>query len=243
MEAEALRNSYPPFTREAIGRMPRRLLKESRSWFTPDVILLEHGGARYVLKDFSRCPYLVRTLWCRYAVRRESDAYQVLTPLAGVPRLVARIDSSAFVMEWLDAAPLPRRRGAVGMEFFRKLEQLVRQMHGLGIAHGDLRRKNVLVSASDEPCLIDFETCLRNGHGWLRNRFFLALARVDLITVVKLKRAYFPTEITQDEKDRLARTPWLLRLGRFIRKRIYQPVSPKILKRRWARSRSKDLIK
>lgn len=211
-------------------------LKKSRTWFTPDVILLTApAGERYVLKDFTRRPGWARRLWCRASVHRETRAYQHLHDLGGVPALVTRLSRDSFVMSFLDASPLPRRRfrDVVGLEFFVQLDELLRQMHGRGVAHGDLRRKNILIRPDAQPCLIDFETAFCRGAGKIRTQIFEGVARIDRLTVLKIKGRYFPDQLTDEERILLNEAPWHLRAGRFLRKRIYGPVSPKRLKKRF----------
>lgn len=219
----------------------KQLLKRSRTPFTPDVILLEApDGARYVLKDFSGRSLAARLLWCRFAVRRETSAYQRLNSVAGIPRLASTASEDAVLMEWLDAQPLPRRKqkDLLGNRFFEKLNTLVEQMHKAGVAHGDLRRKNILVSPDGDPCIIDFETAVIRG-GTIQRRIFDAICRVDRITVLKIKAKYYPEDVTPEEKVTLEDTPWHLKIGRFFRQRVYGGLSPKSRNKRSKQARKK----
>jgi predicted Ser/Thr protein kinase len=212
----------------------RHVLKQSRTWFTPDVVLLTGpAGERYVLKDFSTRPMWARALWCRASVRRETRAYEQLHDIPGIPRLIYKLSPDAFIMEFLEGTPLPRRkyRDVLGMEFFVRLNAVLDEMHARGIAHGDLRRKNILVGPTGQPCLIDFETSFSKGRGLLR-QFFETVTRIDKLTVLKIKSRYFPDRLTDVERQQLGDAPWHLRAGRFLRKRVYGPISPKRIKKR-----------
>lgn len=224
--------------REDLSRWNLTPLKLARSWFTPDVILLEQNGVKLVLKDVRRRPWLFRLLWCRKAIAREVTAMRRLQGLTIAPRLVAHLDADGFVMEWLDAKPLPARRLAeeLGTGFFRELELALREMHARGVAHGDVRRRNILVTPDRHPRIIDFETAILDGPSPLRRRFFRFTSNVDDLTVLKIFGSYFPHALDESARTRLAQAPLGLRIGRFLRKRVYHPISPKVMGprlRRW----------
>lgn len=221
-------------TREDLCHWNQIPLKNARSWFTPDVILLEREDRRLVLKDVRRRPLLFRVLWCRKAIAREARVMERLRGMGAVPGLVARLDADGFVMEWLDARPLPARRLAeeLGTSFFQELERVVRDMHSRGVAHGDLRRRNILVTPDRQPRIIDFETAVLDGQGALRHKAFRFASRVDDLTVLKIFGRYFPHALNEEDRNRLAEAPVMLKIGRFLRKRVYRPVSPKVMRPR-----------
>lgn len=227
----------PEFERESLREWKQTALKLGRTWIAPDVILLERDGHRAVLKDVRARPLLTRRLWCRGALRREINAMTRLRGMPGVPAILGRVDDDAFVMQWIDGRPLPPRRlrEELGTAFFDELQVVIREMHGRGVAHGDLRRRNILSTADGHPCLIDFETALADGPGIVRRWAFRFLTRVDEWTVLKIFGRYYPHALDEQEREQLARAPWLLRIGRFLRKRVYHPLSPKIMKPRLRR--------
>ncbi|MGI8907865.1 MAG: RIO1 family regulatory kinase/ATPase [Candidatus Sumerlaeaceae bacterium] len=210
-------------------------LKKSRTWFTPDVVLLTGPkGERYVLKDFSKRPGLARHTWCRSAVARETAAYKRLESVAGVPRLVEMLSPDSFIMEFVEGTSLPRRKSAamIPPAFFDELAGMIMKMHNCGVVHGDLRRKNMLIGTNGKPCIIDFETALIDGRNPVRHRVFNTVAQIDQITALKIKARYFPSELTSGEKHILHDVPLHLRIGRFLRKNVYGLVSPKQIRRR-----------
>ena len=225
------------WTRETLAACPAQVLKNARSFVQPDIVLYDTPEGKYVLKDFSRRLAIFRNTWGRFVARREVAAYRRLDGMANVPRVIAVLDPYAFVMDYIDAAPLPasQNRWDVGLEFFDALRAMIAEMHRRGVAHGDLRKRNILITPDRQPCLIDFETAILDKgtrfSGWL----FRKIAHVDDITVTKLKCKYFPRRSTAQEKQQLRSIPWHLRLGRFLRKRVYRPVSPKRMKARFAR--------
>lgn len=205
--------------RKNLSKFKKQYLKKSRTAFTPDVILLEApDGARFVLKDWSKRSAFARTVWCRFAACREAKTYELLKGMNGVPQLISRLDSLGFIIEWLDAKPLPSRkfRDVLGNDFFQTLDQILKEMHSRGVAHGDLRRRNILLGIDGKPRVIDFETALRG-----KNPFTRALANVDRITVLKIKTRYYPENTTEEDIKTLQNLPILLRIGRFLRQTVY----------------------
>lgn len=205
-------------------------LKKSRTWLTPDVVeLIAPDGARFVMKDWSLRPLPFRNTWCRIAARREMRVYETLRGMEGVPQLICKLGSLGFVMEWLDARPLPGRKMAdiLGLKFFDHLEEVVAEMHRRGIAHGDLRRRNILRGVDGEPRLIDFETAVHARKSASGGRVFQAVCEIDRITVLKIRCKYFPDSLSVEEQAQLENVPRHLAWGRFFRKEIYARMTPK----------------
>ncbi len=219
----------PVFDRALLDGLHREPLKAARSVVGPDVWLVEYGGRRYVVKDFSARTWLLRNTWGRTCVSREVAAYSRLLGVPGVPQLVGRPDPFSFVMEFVEGAQLPRRsqRDLLGPGFFPALQALVAEMHRRGVAHGDLRRRNILVTPDRRPALIDFETAVVarrvSPSGW----FFRTMARVDDLKLLKIRHKYYRGQTTGEEMEALENPPVLLRIGRFLRRRLYKPISPK----------------
>lgn len=222
------------FAREELIRLPQRLIKAGHTWLSPDVTLLENGNERWVLKDYFKRPSLVRTCWGRWVIQRESYALGRLAGLPGIPGLAGIVPPDGLVMECVDGETLPRRglHDRVGPEFFDLCAELLRQMHARGVAHGDLRRKNILVTPEGKPCLIDFQTALVDGPGFFRSRIFRYMAAVDDWNLLRMKEKSFPGAMREEEQALLNRAPFLLRAARFLRQNVYGPISPKRLRRR-----------
>jgi serine/threonine protein kinase len=58
---------------------------------------------------------------------------------------------------------------------------MVRELHGLGFAHGNLRPNNILIRDGGEPVLIDFETCCETPNPLFFLARFSDHARLHLI--------------------------------------------------------------
>jgi hypothetical protein len=167
--------------RRALAGAARELLQRGAGR-KPDVVLVRSGGRAFVVKDFSaRAPWLRATLG-RWLVSRELRAYRALAGHPDVPRLLGRLDAYGFVLEHRPGRRLSRQRAAaLPPDFLARLERAVREMHGRGVVHLDLRhRSNVLVDESGAPVLIDFASALRlRPDRWPERLLLRWLARVD----------------------------------------------------------------
>ena len=191
--------------------------------------LIAPDGVRFVMKDWSGRPLALRETWCRIAAAREMRVYETLRGMQGVPQMICRLGKLGFVMEWLDARPLPSRKMAdlLGVEFFERLEAVVADMHSRGVAHGDLRRRNILRGVDGNPRLIDFETAVHAKQVPGGGRLFEAVSAIDRITVLKIRQRYFPNSLTEQDTATLKDVPWHLAWGRFVRKNVYAPLTKK----------------
>jgi hypothetical protein len=174
MEPECAESRAPLPTRTALAQAQRI----SRGGFAnPDVFVLEHAGAKLVVKDFAPRSALVRATLARWIVRREQRAWRALAGHAAVPRWVGAIDALAFVVEHRAGRPLSRSVAReTPPEFFRQLARAIDDMHARGVVHLDLRHQgNVLVGDDGAPALVDFGSALVLPAGSLRARAAIAL--------------------------------------------------------------------
>jgi serine/threonine protein kinase len=156
-----------------------------------------------------------------------------------VPKLFGMVGRHGFVMEKMDGVRLPRRKqGELSPEFFDALKSSLLKMNRLGVVHGDLRRKNILVDPQTQnPMLIDFGTAIVAGEsaGWLRRTLWRKTRRIDRLHYAKLKEYYLPGHLTREEKVWLANAPWYYRLGSFFRSRVYRRLKPRHLRKAFKR--------
>ncbi len=150
-----------------------------------DVRLLAIDGQRWVVKDFSACPWFIRNSLGRWMIGRELRALQRLDGIAGIPEGARRIDRYAFSYHFIEARPLAKVPAAeLSPAFFLAYEKLVRQMHERGLVHLDLRNSgNVLVSPDFQPILIDFQSWLALPRWWPALARYLQ--KIDLSGVYK----------------------------------------------------------
>ncbi len=236
----------PNYSREQIFRCPSlKLLHGANSVIQADVYAVNLENTWFLIKDFSKRPLFMRRLFCRFVLRREYSVLKELQEIAGVPRLFGYLDQDAFIQEYiqgpgeLKSAKCTPPQDMPSPGFFARLKQTIAAMHRHGIAHGDLRRKNILQGSQGDPYIIDFATaCHRSGSqiNLLKRFLFHSLRKSDTLAALKLQRSFHPDSLTPDEIRQLDDLPWPLRLGRFYRKKIYKRIKPK----RWRqRSSSK----
>lgn len=151
--------SNPPFVRADVAAGAPRLLNKGR-WANATVLLYEHGGEQWVVKDFSRCPFFYRHTIGRMMVRRELSALERLRGVPGVPAAAFRLDAFALAYRFVAGKQIAQV-GAEGAtpEYFQALERAVLAIHARGIAHLDLRYGgNILVTDRAEPLVLDFQS-------------------------------------------------------------------------------------
>jgi RIO-like serine/threonine protein kinase len=156
------------------------------------------AGAGYVLKDVSHTNPLWRPIG-RWLLRREEKVLRRIEGLAGVPRLLARVDADALALEELPGRPLNHETArSAPPGFFDDLARLVERLHGRGVVHLDLRQKrNVLVGPDGAPRIVDF------GAAVFPPRFIAGCLRaIDRSAVTKFRLKYRPDTVGPAERER-----------------------------------------
>ncbi|MCX7766285.1 MAG: hypothetical protein N2246_06240 [Candidatus Sumerlaeia bacterium] len=228
------------YSRQQLEQNISCLLKEGKSPAAADIFLVEIEGKKLVLKDFRRKNPIWRWTIGRIAIAREVRAYKLLQGLKGVARFYCQPDAYGLVIEYINGERLPHRKSQYHLpaDFFQQLTSLVEQMHQRGVAHGDLRKKNVFFTSTGEPYILDFATatCVTPFSNWFKRIIFKRVCLIDNLAVKKLKAKLAPDSLTPAEKEDLSHLPFFLRLGRFVRKKIYRS----LIKRIWRKKRTKD---
>jgi serine/threonine protein kinase len=146
-------------------------------WGNPDVLLVETGAGRVVVKDFAPRSRWVRRWLAPWLLSREELAYQRLAGVEAVPRLMGRLDAEALVIEYRPGTLLSRSlRGTLPKAFMPDLEAAIHALHDRGIVHLDLRhRGNILAGEDGRPVVIDFASALRFDPASRMGRGLIAL--------------------------------------------------------------------
>ena len=148
------------------------------------------GAARWWLRPLARS-----------LARREMRALRMLDGVEGVPRLL-RWDGRRLLRSWIDGQPMQQARPG-DPAYFREALRLLRRLHAAGVLHNDLAKEpNWLVTADGRPALVDFQLAARPSH---RGRAFRALAYDDLRHLLKHKRSYCPSRLSERQRRILAR--------------------------------------
>jgi len=172
----------------------------------------------------------------RAAIRREHLVYECLQHVSGVPRSYGLLAPDALVLEHIEGRSLRQAADELRSrdEFFAALRRTLSDMHSAGVAHGDLKRKdNILVASDERPFVIDFGTAwrIRPGAGAWSRWIFAWFAQSDDNAWIKLKYRRRFAEISEADRG-YYRPLWLERLARWIRI-PYQKITLRRLRKRW----------
>ena len=183
------------------------------------VDLYETPFGNYVVKR-ARGTFLWR-LFGEAALRREREIYARLQNVDGVPQCLGLLENKYLVLEHISGQSYRSRQHEIedrGL-FFDRLLKTLKGMHSVGVAHGDLKRKdNLLVGPNEQPFIIDFGlACLRQPYGKRFNRFYFGwLKQYDYNAWIKLKYQGRLESIAVDDLS-LYRPMKLERIARIIR--------------------------
>ena len=206
-------------SREDLRAHPPLRFRAGRNSTKADIFLWEREGVRWILKDYAGKGAWVRATWGRMMVRRELRAYRLLQEVDGIPRLIGRIDSLAFALEFIEGHDLSHfRRGEVPSGFFRELLALVGSIHQAGVAQGDLHHRDVLIGPANRPYLVDFSTAVfRPVSEGVQARLFRAACASDRRAVLKLTHRHDPKALSEQEHYELSHPPSWYRFGKRVR--------------------------
>ena len=131
------------------------------------------------------------------SIKREYRVYKKLKDLNGIPKCYGLTDQGELVLEYIDGGSYRDKQFELDGNhyFFDALLELITSMHNLGVAHGDLKRKdNLIVDQNLKPYLIDFGTAVINDDqsGKFKKIVFNFLRKTDLNAWIKhkYKRSY-----------------------------------------------------
>jgi hypothetical protein len=193
------------FSRADLERGPKTVLSQGR-WANAVLYRFEHGGTTWVVKDFRPRGFLARNLIGRFLVGREFGALSRLDGIPATPQGAFRIDEYALAYRFVPGRSLRGTSDVVfGPDFFPALERGLREMHARArLAHFDLRNaKNMLITESGEPMLLDFQSAV--GTGWMPDLLRRFAERVDLAAIYKHWKKRSPETMGADRIEALAR--------------------------------------
>jgi predicted Ser/Thr protein kinase len=208
------------------------------SGYQGSAYLYESGDTRLVIKEAAGG--LLTGWFHRRILRREAHAYQLMRDVAGVPHSPGMLDDTFLILEYIDGRSLQVARHELrgNSAFYARLKKIISDFHAVGVAHGDLKRKdNMLVMAGDLPVVIDFGTAVtRNGNLFDRLMFRL-VRRFDNNAWIKLKYNRDYAAIT--EEDRQWYRPTIVEETVRVIQRVWRVVTFRQARKRRRRSRQK----
>jgi predicted Ser/Thr protein kinase len=146
------------------------------------------GGLDLVIKA-AMGSGLVRRLRER-TLLREYQAYRRMEGLDGVPKCYGLVAGHYLVLEFVHGVPYREAQWTDRDRWFRELLAVLRSIHDRGVSHGDLKSKaNIVVTADEKPCVIDFGTAFVHKPGFhpVNNWLFEHGRRMDINAYVKHK--------------------------------------------------------
>ncbi len=182
----------------------------------PDLNQIEWEGRSLMVKDVRSKKFFLRWTLGLWLIHKEWKIYSRLSGAKGIPQPVERIDRFAFAMEFIPGRSILRGE-PLPPSFLPELEKVLREVHGRGVVHLDLRHKgNILVTEKGEPFLIDFNSSFAfKEKGFLRHFLFPLLRWVDYGGLLKLKKRVSPSLMTPEERAFVKRFDRLRRLWFF----------------------------
>jgi predicted Ser/Thr protein kinase len=182
-------------------------------------IYLGNVGDRRLLVKASTEGSLVAAL-CRWMLRREHRAYRRLQGVEGVPYCYGLFSRCYLVLEFIDGQTFRHATIEDHTRFFEQLLVIITSIHELGLAHGDLMRKeNILVSRDQRPYVIDFGVSVARKPGFhpLNHFWHGFLRQHDLNAWVKHKN-YGNTENMSPDDARYYRPLRLEQIARVLKR-------------------------
>ena len=158
----------------------------------------------------------------RFLARREKRFLDLLVDLPRVPAPCGEVTVDgapaphACAHRFIEGRPLgPGER--LGDHFFPELKDLLREIHGLGIAYNDLnKQENILVGDDGHPYLVDFQISFhlsgRLGKSWPVRSLLGLLQRADSFHLLKHHSEYRPDQCMVFRRDIKRMRPWWVRL-------------------------------
>ena len=208
------------------------IVHKSRSCFNADEYLIEVCGKKLLLKTYAFRNVLLRVVILRRILRHEWQMLKSFGKMCcvRVPRVYGIVGNDTLVMEYIEHTSQlenPRHHRDFKIppcDFFTELVVGVRCFHACGLAHGDIRRANILVGVDGHGYFIDFASSIAvNAHSfWLCKYIYTQLCRSDMYSLSKIVLSYYPD--WPDEELRLLkeRQPLLLRLCRMLRRTFFR---------------------
>ncbi len=179
----------------------------------------DSGTHKVVLKVGRVAPALIPLSWIgRFLAKREARLLMATQHLDGVPDFLGMWQRTGIIHAFIEGHPL-KKDAELPDDFFPRLEQLIADMHALGIAYVDLeKRENVLVGDDGKPWLFDFQIAWDRNRSpisrWLRR----VLQKSDIYHLGKHWKRLRPDQLDDAKLAELTKPPfWIAWHRRLIR--------------------------
>ena len=188
----------------------------------PNIWIVEEGGKRAVVKDFSSKGFFYKHIVGRILIWRESNAYKALAGIKGIPVFYRTLEGIAIIVEEVPGQSLldfekeittmqqdgispekiEEKKKLLSPTFFGAIEKLVSDFHERGIVHCDLKRTpNILLGNDGLPYIIDWASFTSNKKCriWPLTLLYKRFFQDDCLAITKLKVNNRPDLATEEE--------------------------------------------
>lgn len=159
-------------------------------------------------------------------LRHENQVYQHLSKFPAIPGCYGLVDNQYLVLEFIQGQPFRSQRPEDEVLFFKTFLQNIHDMHEMGVAHFDLKKRdNLLVIDGKTPCLIDFGAAIIQKQGFhpLNALLFNMASRFDYNAWIKLKYNNQFQLISEEDRQYYSKTKTEIvsrKIKRFYKDRV-----------------------
>jgi hypothetical protein len=174
------------------GLAPERRIA-GRNGTKADVLFFDREGWRIALKTYAPRGALVRATLGRWLVAREAAAYAAAAGSGFLPSCFGRPEPWSLATCWVPGEPLRSLAGGrADPAVFDRLAAALEELHGRGVALGDLHHRDVLVAADGTVRVVDLATAWVLGPrpGALRRLIFRRLAEADRVNLARMRARF-----------------------------------------------------
>jgi hypothetical protein len=135
----------------------------------------------------------VRATLGRWLIGREAAAYAAAAGTEVLASCFGRPEPWSLATGWVAGEPLRSRTGGLlDPAVFDRLAAALEELHGRGVALGDLHHRDVLVDADGEVRIVDLATAWVLGPrpGPLRRLLFRRLAEADRVNLARMRARF-----------------------------------------------------
>jgi predicted Ser/Thr protein kinase len=147
--------------------------------------------------------------------KRELKVLSQLQGIDQVPQIISTFGRTGFLYHYIEGKSLDEKPDLPD-SFFDELTELVRRIHTHDVCYVDMnKRGNILLGDDNRPHMIDFQIS-KYIPGTLSRPIRKYLQKEDIYHLLKHKRKFRPDLLTEDEKQRLAKISWPIRVHRTL---------------------------
>jgi hypothetical protein len=147
--------------------------------------------------------------------KRELKVLKRLQDFDQVPQIIGTFGRTGFLYSYIEGKSLDEKP-VLPDDFFDELMKLLGQIHARDICYIDMnKRGNILLGDDYRPHMIDFQISKHipgKSLAWLREY----LQKEDIYHLLKHKRKFRPDLLTDEEKERLEKVSWPIRVHRAV---------------------------